>query len=65
MQQRPRQTARLACPQLFRQLSDEASDPVVRNAAANNYRVMCGIVDEINRASQSQTGTPDGPDHSA
>ena len=25
---------------------------------------MCGIVDEINRASQSQTGTPDGPDHS-
>ncbi|WP_429105251.1 vWA domain-containing protein [Aeromonas allosaccharophila] len=59
-----RQREYLAARSLFRQLADEASDPVVRNAAANNYRVMSGIVDEINRASQSQTGTPDGPDHS-
>ncbi|MGY3854720.1 VWA domain-containing protein [Aeromonas aquatilis] len=59
-----RQREYLAARRLFRQLADETSDPIVRQAAAHNYRVMCGIVDEINRASQSHTGTPDGPDHS-
>ncbi|MEZ6939962.1 VWA domain-containing protein [Aeromonas sp. S12(2024)] len=60
-----RQREYLAARRLFRKLADEASDPSVRQSAAHNYQVMSGIVDEINRASQSQTGTPDGPDHSS
>ncbi len=60
-----RQREYLAARRLFRKLADEANDPSVRQSAAHNYQVMSGIVDEINRASQSQTGTPDGPDHSS
>jgi Ca-activated chloride channel family protein len=59
-----RQREYLAARRLFQQLADDAQDRAVRHAAAQNYKVMSGIVDEINRASQSQTGTPDGPDHS-
>ncbi|MFB2864675.1 VWA domain-containing protein [Aeromonas sp. MdU4] len=59
-----RQREYLAARRLFRQLAADAHDLNVRQSAAHNYRVMCGIVDEINRTSQSHTGTPDGPDHS-
>lgn len=59
-----RQREYLAARRLYQQLADEAHDPSVRQSAAHNYQVMCGIVDEINRASESYTGTPDGPVHS-
>ncbi|MGR5145540.1 VWA domain-containing protein [Photobacterium alginatilyticum] len=59
-----RQREYLAARDLFFELSKKASSPDIRKRAEHNLEVMQGIVEEINRTSESQMGTTDGPEES-
>ncbi|MGF1876486.1 VWA domain-containing protein [Photobacterium frigidiphilum] len=59
-----RQREYLAARDLFRQLSKTADSSSVRQQAKHNWEAIQSIVDEINRTSESQMGTTDGPEDS-
>ncbi len=59
-----RQREYLAARDLFRQLAETADSSSVRQQAKHNWEAIQSIVDEINRTSESQMGTTDGPEDS-
>ncbi|MGF1872202.1 vWA domain-containing protein [Photobacterium indicum] len=59
-----RQREYLAARDLFRQLAKKADSSSVRQQAKHNWEAIQSIVDEINRTSESQMGTTDGPEDS-
>ncbi|PSW09993.1 VWA domain-containing protein [Photobacterium sanctipauli] len=59
-----RQREYLAARDLYFQLAEQAKSDAIRAEAKHNYDVLKGIVDEINRVSESQSGTTDGPEES-
>ncbi|MDO6541634.1 vWA domain-containing protein [Photobacterium sanguinicancri] len=59
-----RQREYLAARDMFLQLAQHAQTEPIRQQADHNYQVIKGIVEEINRTSESQSGTTDGPEES-
>ncbi|UXI04550.1 VWA domain-containing protein [Photobacterium sp. TY1-4] len=60
-----RQREYLAARTLLRELAERPNlDPQLRQGVANNLQVISTLIEDINRMSESQTGTPDGPDAS-
>ncbi|MBC7002325.1 VWA domain-containing protein [Photobacterium sp. BZF1] len=60
-----RQREYLAARDLLQSLADKPSlDPSLRPDVEHNLKVIGGIVEEINRTSESQAGTTDGPEES-
>lgn len=55
-----RQREYLAARDMFLQLAQHAQTEPIREQADHNYQVIKGIVEEINRTSESQSGTTDG-----
>ncbi|OEF04385.1 hypothetical protein, partial [Vibrio crassostreae] len=60
-----RQREYLAARDLLKSLSEkEDLSPELRTDVENNLAVLSGIVEEVNRTSESQSGTTDGPEES-
>ncbi|KFA97658.1 VWA domain-containing protein [Vibrio sp. ER1A] len=59
-----RQREYLAAKNLYRALAKDAQSDDIAEMATHNYQVMQSLVDEINRFSESQKGTTDGPEES-
>jgi Ca-activated chloride channel family protein len=59
-----RQREYLAARNLYRALAKDAQSDDIAEKATHNYQVMQSLVDEINRFSESQKGTTDGPEES-
>lgn len=60
-----RQREYLAARDLLRSLADKTSlEPNLRPDVEHNLKVIADIVEEINRTSESQAGTTDGPEES-
>ncbi|MGF1681657.1 VWA domain-containing protein [Photobacterium minamisatsumaniensis] len=59
-----RQREYLAARDVYQDLSQNAQSDEIRQHSEQNYQVLQGIVDEINRVSESQSGTTDGPEES-
>ena len=60
-----RQREYLAARDLLKSLSEkEGLSPELRTDVENNLAVLSGIVEEVNRTSESQSGTTDGPEES-
>ncbi|WP_083627268.1 vWA domain-containing protein [Vibrio ponticus] len=60
-----RQREYLAARELLQNLADdEQLHPALRTDVEHNLAVIAGIVEEINRTSESQAGTTDGPEES-
>ncbi len=60
-----RQREYLAARDLLKSLSEkEDLSPELRTDVENNLVVLSGIVEEVNRTSESQSGTTDGPEES-
>ncbi|MDD9177653.1 MULTISPECIES: vWA domain-containing protein [Aliivibrio] len=59
-----RQREYVAARDIFQGLLTEDIDSELREKTENNLSVMQGIVDEVNRTSESQKGTTDGPEES-
>ena len=60
-----RQREYLAARDLLKSLSEkEDLSPELRTDVKNNLAVLSGIVEEVNRTSESQSGTTDGPEES-
>ncbi|MCP3697694.1 MAG: VWA domain-containing protein [Aliivibrio sp.] len=59
-----RQREYVAARDIFQGLLADDIDSELREKTENNLSVMQGIVDEVNRTSESQKGTTDGPEES-
>ncbi|EDL54512.1 transporter [Vibrio mediterranei AK1] len=59
-----RQREYLAARNLYRALAKDTQSADIAEKATHNYQVMQSLVDEINRFSESQKGTTDGPEES-
>ncbi|KAB2824807.1 vWA domain-containing protein [Aliivibrio finisterrensis] len=59
-----RQREYVAARDIFQGLLTEDIDSELREKTENNLSVMQGIVDEVNRTSESQKSTTDGPEES-
>ncbi|WP_234496939.1 vWA domain-containing protein [Vibrio maritimus] len=59
-----RQREYLAARNLYKDLMEKTNDEDIANVAKQNYQAMSELVDEINRVSESQSGTTDGPEES-
>ncbi|MGF1686510.1 VWA domain-containing protein [Photobacterium japonica] len=60
-----RQREYVAARDLLKTLLDKPGlDPALKSDVAHNYRVLSGIVDDINQFSESQAGSSDGPEQS-
>ncbi len=60
-----RQREYLAARDLLKSLSEKPDlSPELRSDVENNLAVLHGIVEEVNRTSESQSGTTDGPEES-
>lgn len=59
-----RQREYVAARDIYQFLLDGNIDSELREKAENNLNVMQSIVDEVNRTSESQKGTTDGPEES-
>ena len=59
-----RQREYVAARDIFQGLLADDINSDLRERAENNLSVMQGIVDEVNRTSESQKGTTDGPEES-
>ena len=54
----------MAARNLYRALAKDTQSADMAEKATHNYQVMQSLVDEINRFSESQKGTTDGPEES-
>jgi Ca-activated chloride channel family protein len=59
-----RQREYLAARNLYKDLIEKTNDESIAVVAKQNYQAMSELVDEINRVSESQSGTTDGPEES-
>ncbi|MGR5283866.1 vWA domain-containing protein [Vibrio maritimus] len=59
-----RQREYLAARNLYKDLIEKTKDESITAVAKQNYQAMSELVDEINRVSESQSGTTDGPEES-
>lgn len=59
-----RQREYLAARNLYKDIMEKTNDEDIANVAKQNYQAMSELVDEINRVSESQSGTTDGPEES-
>ncbi|WP_418642900.1 vWA domain-containing protein [Vibrio chaetopteri] len=59
-----RQREYLAARNLYKDLIEKTKDESIAAVAKQNYQAMSELVDEINRVSESQSGTTDGPEES-
>ncbi|GGK25582.1 vWA domain-containing protein [Aliivibrio fischeri] len=59
-----RQREYVAARDIYRMLLKKDLAPDLKEKTQNNVNVMQGIVDEVNRMSESQKGTTDGPEES-
>lgn len=59
-----RQREYLAARNLYKDLIEKTKDESIAVVAKQNYQAMSELVDEINRVSESQSGTTDGPEES-